>query len=551
MNLTGWSKSLEVTADGEGIVSHAGLALLRHLADKTGLTGGLSRALASPRLLIHDRGRVTADLACAIADGSEVISDFRVLADQKELFGPVASVPTTWRALDEIGAGGPRALTRITGAVNGARRQAWAATEARHGALPGVRIADKVLQGVTCVRLDATVTPAHSDKELAEPNFKGFGHHPLLGYCDNTGEPLAGMMRRGGAGSNTTADHLQVLGDAIAALPPAFRRRLMVTADGAGASHGLITRLDQLAARPGHQLTYSVGWELGARERAAIRLVPEQAWQIAIDQRGQVRERRAPVCLRGPVLRAWAVLGGRSPRHRADRAAARRPSRRPAGRLARQYACLCPPGTAAPRRPAEPVRDRRRLALLPVGLECARRAARLARPAGLHRRCPPGAREGGGLHQDREGLRDRPVPLTRFRDELRVAGRRLNRRGLAVLAAAARPRRRPGQSGTKDVALPGPACRREAGPRWPPPAAENPRHLALGRGHRHRLGPDHRPATRALTSEKPPLRQGRSTPGPVEPPATGPPAGPPSYPDRKITNCSAAQPRSRGGPPPA
>jgi hypothetical protein len=36
---------------------------------------------------------VLADLACAIADGAEVISDFRVLSDQKELFGPVASVP--------------------------------------------------------------------------------------------------------------------------------------------------------------------------------------------------------------------------------------------------------------------------------------------------------------------------------------------------------------------------------------------------------------------------------------------------------------------------
>jgi hypothetical protein len=293
VNLTGWSKGLGVTADGEGIVSHAGLALLRQVADKTGLTGGLSQALASPRLLIHDRGRVTADLACAIADGSEVISDFRVLADQKELFGLVAWVPTTWRTLDEIAAGGPQALARITKAVNTARRQAWAAIETRHGALPGVRIADKILKGVTCIRLDATVTPAHSDKELAEPNFKGFGHHPLLGYCDNTAEPLAGMMRRGSAGSNTTADHLQVLGDAIEALPPAFRRRLMVTADGAGASHWLITRLDQLAARPGHQLTYSVGWELGALERAAIRLVPAQAWQIAIGQRGQVRERRA------------------------------------------------------------------------------------------------------------------------------------------------------------------------------------------------------------------------------------------------------------------
>ena len=67
----------------------------------------------------------------------------------------------------------------------------------------------------------------------------------------------------------------------------------MVTCDGAGASHGLIERLDKLAARPGHQLIYSVGWELGERERAAIAAVPGRAWQIAIDRRGEVRERRA------------------------------------------------------------------------------------------------------------------------------------------------------------------------------------------------------------------------------------------------------------------
>jgi hypothetical protein len=73
----------------------------------------------------------------------------------------------------------------------------------------------------------------------------------LLGHCDNSGEPLAAMMRRGGAGSNTTADHLQVLGDAIDALPPRFRRRLMVTADGAGASHGLIIALISWPPEPG------------------------------------------------------------------------------------------------------------------------------------------------------------------------------------------------------------------------------------------------------------------------------------------------------------
>ena len=100
MNATGWSRGLDVTSGGTGVVSHAGLVLLRELADRTGLTAGLSAALPSPPGG-HDRGRVMADLACAIADGARVISDFRVMGDQRELFGPVASVPTAWRALKE------------------------------------------------------------------------------------------------------------------------------------------------------------------------------------------------------------------------------------------------------------------------------------------------------------------------------------------------------------------------------------------------------------------------------------------------------------------
>src|SRR5215471_11985287 len=105
VNATGWSRGLEVTGGGTEVVSHAGLALLRQLADRTGLTGGLSRAVVSP-LGGHDRGRVLSDLACAVADGARAISDFRVMGDQRELFGQVASVPTAWRALKEAAAGG-------------------------------------------------------------------------------------------------------------------------------------------------------------------------------------------------------------------------------------------------------------------------------------------------------------------------------------------------------------------------------------------------------------------------------------------------------------
>ena len=48
MNATGWSRGLEVTGGGTGVVSHAGLVLLRQLCDRTGPTAGLSAALPSP-----------------------------------------------------------------------------------------------------------------------------------------------------------------------------------------------------------------------------------------------------------------------------------------------------------------------------------------------------------------------------------------------------------------------------------------------------------------------------------------------------------------------
>jgi hypothetical protein len=126
-----------------------------------------------------------------------------------------------------------------------------------------------------------------TDKELAAADFKGYRHHPLLAACDDTGEPLAWMLRPGSAGSNTAADHLRLLRKAIQALRPALGRRLMVTCDGAGANHELVKELDRLASRHGYQVTWSVGWALSVREQAAIGKVPETAWEAAIDGKGQ------------------------------------------------------------------------------------------------------------------------------------------------------------------------------------------------------------------------------------------------------------------------
>ena len=86
------------------MVSHVGTALLRILADRAGLTGALSAALARTGVFpVHDRGRVLVDLAVLIDDGGEAICDIDVLRHEREVFGLVASDTTVWRALDEIG----------------------------------------------------------------------------------------------------------------------------------------------------------------------------------------------------------------------------------------------------------------------------------------------------------------------------------------------------------------------------------------------------------------------------------------------------------------
>jgi hypothetical protein len=93
-----------VSADGHGVVSHAGVGLLREMAGYTGLVEGVTDGLIGTYKGVpaHAPGRVFTDLAVALADGADAISGIGVLTDREELFGPVASMPTTWRVLDRL-----------------------------------------------------------------------------------------------------------------------------------------------------------------------------------------------------------------------------------------------------------------------------------------------------------------------------------------------------------------------------------------------------------------------------------------------------------------
>ena len=170
MQHNGWDHALKVTADGKGLVGHAGAVLLRKAADQCGLTGLLSGALRQKRRSpLVDRGIALVSVAAAIALGATSMSDIGLLAHLAPLLGAAPSGPTVRRALGL--AGTPAMLDRIARARAKARAHAWALIAATSAGFPWPVIAGKALTGWVVIDMDATLVTAASDKEGAAPTW--------------------------------------------------------------------------------------------------------------------------------------------------------------------------------------------------------------------------------------------------------------------------------------------------------------------------------------------------------------------------------------------
>jgi hypothetical protein len=264
--------TVEVTSDGQGLVSHAGSALLAQVADKSGLTRALSRELGALQLRLgsHDRGRVVRDLAVMLADGGDCVADMAVVRDQAALFSRAASDSTAFRVIDQI-ASYPEAIEWLRAAHARARARVW---ELAGGP-----------ERLT-IDLDATLLAAHSDKEGAEPTWKrGYGFHPMLAYADQTGEALAGELRPGNAGAGTAADQIAVAQAALAQIPEGHVESIevLIRVDSAGACHELVDWCRDA------KIGYSVGFDLTEPVRDAITQIPDDDWLCALDQDGAER----------------------------------------------------------------------------------------------------------------------------------------------------------------------------------------------------------------------------------------------------------------------
>jgi hypothetical protein len=301
MQHNGWDHALTVTAGGNGLAGHAGGILLRKLADGCGLTAALDAAMTQrgtfPQL---SRGVVLVSTAIAIAMGATAMADIAVLGQLAPVPGAAPSGSAVRRTLN-LASG--RVMTRIAQARARVRAHVWQQAQDA-GGFPWLEIAGKTLTGWLFIDMDGTLITAHSGKEGAAPTWKkGYGFHPLGSWIANTRECPAMKLRPGNAGSSTFADHKDVLDSTLNQVPAAFRRKVIVRIDGAGASHDLIARLLGMSS-PRKTLLFTCGWMITAAGEDAIAAIPRQAWQPGITQDGRAEQDKDVAEITGLMTRA-------------------------------------------------------------------------------------------------------------------------------------------------------------------------------------------------------------------------------------------------------
>ncbi|MET8130013.1 IS1380 family transposase [Streptomyces sp. NPDC005065] len=278
-----------MTADGEGLVGHAGAVLLRKLADRVGLTGALAQVLPSGAgSSWRDRAGALVQLAVAIVLGARNLLEAEQLQlHHGRVFGPVVSDSTLHRLLSAMD---EPMRAKIAKARRRVRRHVWTLLHLRPGGFPYPTVAGRYLKGWLVIDMDATIITAASKKQGATSTFKGsFGHHPLAAWLANTDECLAMELRAGNAGANTVEDHLRVLGAALEQIPHSSQAKILVRVDGAGATHGLLEHLEALNTRR-RTVRYTVGWKITEEDEQAIARLPEAAWETSLRQDGDLQE---------------------------------------------------------------------------------------------------------------------------------------------------------------------------------------------------------------------------------------------------------------------
>ena len=131
----------------------------------------------------------------------------------------------------------------------------------------------------------------------------------MTAWCSNIGDSLAVMGRPGNAGSFTASDHVAVLAAAFTQIPATWRTDVLVSIDGAGASHEVISYLTSLNTAPEHgrrgrRVEYTIGWPVDDRTTAGIEQLRHSDWGAAVHTDGAL----------DPAAQVADLMGAAGPR---------------------------------------------------------------------------------------------------------------------------------------------------------------------------------------------------------------------------------------------
>jgi hypothetical protein len=258
VKVTGRSALVQVAPSSQQITAHAGLLLVRELADQL----GLPKLLDSITVKKRKRGYSPAQQALALCEtliaGGECLEDAALLrADsaQQQLRGHAVPDPTTLgRFLASFNLGHVHQLNRALDRLF-----------ARVGVL--------LEREQATLDLDSTLVEHHGpvgSRQGTRGTYAGkVAWHPLVCFISETGEWLHAKLRNGHAAPSTGATRF--LTECLRRLPAATR--LFLRADEGFFGQAFLAELE------GKGITYTVGAPLIASVRQRLAEIPEAAWQ--------------------------------------------------------------------------------------------------------------------------------------------------------------------------------------------------------------------------------------------------------------------------------
>ena len=265
VKLAGRSALVQVASSTQRMTAHAGLVLVRELADRLGVGELLDRVAVKKRRRGYSPAQAILALCETLIAGGECLDDVALLradAAQELLRGHGLPEPTT------LG----RFLRRFTlghlGQLNRALDQLFA------------RVHPLLEREAVTLDLDASYVEHHGpvgSRQGTRGVYTGkVAWHPLLCFVGETGEWLHAKLRHGHAAASTGATRF--LGECLRRLPAGVRLFLRAAEGFYGKAF--------LAELERQRITYTIGAQLNRALRERIAAVGDDDWQRSSYRQG-------------------------------------------------------------------------------------------------------------------------------------------------------------------------------------------------------------------------------------------------------------------------